>query len=98
MFEQQNAVRADGEITACPSDEAAGASNLRVKPSPVPPEWIRLPKSGTQCPHSGLSRSVMFGLVREGKIRSVVLRRRGKLRGTRLVEYQSLMTFLRNLD
>lgn len=81
------------------------ANNLTIAPLPEPalgitivrPEWIRLPKPGSQCPYSGLTRTPMYGLVRDGKIRSVVLRQRGKLRGIRLICYDSLIGYLRRI-
>ncbi len=64
----------------------------------IRPEWLRLPKPGTACHYTGLTRTPMYGLIREGKVRSVVLRQRGKLRGIRLIDYASLIQFLRELD
>lgn len=61
------------------------------------PEFLRLPKPGTLCPHSGLGRTVMYELCKEHKVQSVVLRRRGATRGIRLVNYDSLMGYLHSL-
>ena len=64
------------------------------------PEFIRVPKNGT-CPFSGLSRSKIYDLItpNEGNdyrppVKSVSLRKRGQLKGTRLVVYQSLLDYL----
>lgn len=67
--------------------------------SGVPPEWIRLPKPTHQCPHSGLSRSKLNELILgpNPPVRSVSLRKRGQLRGTRLISYDSLMDYLNGL-
>ena len=71
----------------------------------VKPEFIRLPKSGTRCPHTGLSRSKMNQLVLPCKendykppVESKVLRNRGTIRGTRLIVFDSLMSYLEGLD
>jgi len=62
----------------------------------IRPEWIRLPKSGTRCPYSGLSRSAMNGLIldKEPKVKSTVLKTKGASRGVRLVNYESLMNHI----
>ena len=71
----------------------------------VKPEFIRLPKSGNRCPHTGLSRSKMNQLVLPCKendfkppVESKVLRKRGTIRGTRLIVFDSLMGYLNGLD
>lgn len=65
------------------------------------PEWLRLPAPGKRCPHSGLSRSTLNELSIPGPanehrppVKSVVLRKRGALRGIRLISYDSLMQYL----
>jgi len=64
------------------------------------PEWIRLPEKG-RCPYTGLSRSVLYNLVapcaengHKPPVRSVSLRRKGCVRGVRLIDYRSLLAFL----
>ena len=64
------------------------------------PEFIRIPKAGP-CPHTGLCRSTMYGLLiptEENEyrppVKSVSLRKRGQVKGTRLVVYQSLIDYL----
>lgn len=65
--------------------------------SHLPPEFIRLPKPGTKCPHTGLTRTVMFKLCQDGLVASKTLRRPGCIRGTRIVSFESLMAYLNNL-
>lgn len=75
--------------------------------SPLPiakPEWLRLPAPGRRCPYTGLSRSTLNELTIPGPandgrppVKSVVLKKRGALRGIRLISYDSLMTHLENL-
>jgi hypothetical protein len=60
------------------------------------PEWIRLPKEGSTCPFSGLSRSYLADLVRRGEVPSKALRRPGTVRGVRLICYAGLMDYIRN--
>jgi hypothetical protein len=81
-------------------------------PSPAPsvgrdslrPEWLRLPAPGSRCRFTGLSRSTLNELTIPGPandgtppVKSVVLRKRGALRGIRLISYDSLMRYLSDL-
>jgi hypothetical protein len=68
----------------------------------ISPEFIRLPKPGTRCPFTGLSRSGVNSLILpmatngfKPPVRSVCLRGRGTVRGTRLVVFDSLIQYLR---
>ncbi len=70
----------------------------------VKPEWLRLPAPGARCRFTGLSRSTLneltiAGPANEGTppVKSVVLRKRGALRGIRLISYDSLMQYLAEL-
>ncbi len=65
------------------------------------PEYISIPRTGTKCPHSGLSRSCIYNLIRPTKangrkvvVASRLVRLPGKGRGRRLVHYRSLMDYL----
>jgi hypothetical protein len=60
------------------------------------PEFIRFPRAGARCPHTGLSRAFLYELTNSGKVRSVSIRSRGKARGVRLIDYDSLMAFIRS--
>jgi len=64
----------------------------------VRPEWLRLPKPGQRCPVSGLCRSYLHTLVRDGKIRTVSIRERGRKTGIRLISYDSLMAYIAKHD
>ena len=64
--------------------------------APLRPEWIRLPKEGSTCPFSGLSRSYLADLVRRREVPSKALRRPGTVRGVRLICYEGLMAYIRN--
>jgi hypothetical protein len=80
-------------------NEPAGEADNNIaknNPPSLRPEWIRLPKEGSNCVFTGLSRSYIAGLIREGKIRSRTLRNRGASRGIRLISYDSIMEFIRD--
>ncbi|MDA1067773.1 MAG: hypothetical protein O3C43_14870 [Verrucomicrobia bacterium] len=68
------------------------------------PSFIRLPKSGQQCPHSGYTRSGLNELILptaenpNPPVRSVLIRKRGAMRGVRLIVYDSLMNYLNSFD
>jgi hypothetical protein len=66
-----------------------------------PPEFLRLPRPGTLCPHTGLSRSYINFLIlpcltnqNRPPVRSFVLRKKGAATGVRLVSYESLRNFI----
>jgi hypothetical protein len=55
------------------------------------PEWLRLPDATRIF---GLSRSKLYELISERRIKSFCLRERGKIKGVRLLSYDSLSAFL----
>jgi hypothetical protein len=57
------------------------SEEVRTTPA-VEARWLKIPAA---VRYSGLSRSKIYELIDEGKIRSVCLRDEDKLRGTRLV-------------
>ena len=84
------------QMTSAP--QAAGSA------AALKPEWLRLPAPGNRCPFTGLSRSTLNELTIPGPandgtppVKSVVLRKRGALRGIRLISYDSLMDDLATL-
>ena len=71
----------------------------------VKPGFVRLPKSGARCPYTGLSRSKMNQLVLPCKendfkppVESKSDRKRGTIRGTRYIVFDSLIGYLNGLD
>jgi len=64
----------------------------------MPPEYTRLPRTGQHCPWCGLGRSQLNTLLREGKIRSISLRKPGHTRGTRLIVLESVLRYIRSFD
>lgn len=92
------------------SNNSAPATQCATKSvktgSPLPsPVWIRLPKSGQKCPHSGMSRTMLNGLCLPCKenghrppVASRVLKaKKYAQRGIRLIDYSSLMDYIGNL-
>ncbi len=57
----------------------------------LPKEWLRIKEA---CEYSRLSKPKLYELLNRGLIKSVSLRERGQIKGTRLVSYDSLRTFL----
>ncbi len=68
------------------------------------PEFIRLPKPRTSCPHTGMSRTSMYNLCVptrangfKPKVPAKCLRVSGNVRGTWYVPYEALVSFLNAL-
>lgn len=59
-------------------------------------EFYPLPPSGHTL--HGLRRSHLYALAREGVIKSISLRSKGKRRGRRLIVAESLLAYLRGLE
>ena len=85
----------------CTSKNADTTSPVEAPPrnatAKIEPEFIRLPKPGSLCSHTGMSRSALNELVLptprndfKPPVRSFCLRQRGARTGIRLVDYQSL--------
>jgi len=70
------------------------------------PRYIRLPKAGTVCPHSGLSRSGLCQIILPTQankhtppVRSFSLKsNKYSVRGIRLINYQSLVDYLEEME
>lgn len=67
-------------------------------------EWVRLPRVGERSPLCGLSRSSLNELIlpcpaNGGRppVRSIVLKKRGAIRGIRLIHAPSLLDYLNRL-
>jgi hypothetical protein len=60
----------------------------------IAPRYLRLPRPGERDPLCGLSRSELWNLIKNGSIKSVVLAQKGKTRGCRLINAQSLVEFI----
>jgi len=92
MVQQRHAIRRDiPDQIAVPQ----AASHSR-------PEFVRLPHPGQQCYYTGMSRSALNALILpttenmfKPPVRSFVLRRRGAKTGIRLIDFDSLVSFIR---
>ena len=64
----------------------------------VPPHqerWIRLPtKKGEREANTGLSRPCLYELINAGKIKSASLKKKGTLKGVRLIWLPSLLEYI----
>jgi hypothetical protein len=58
------------------------------------PEWLRLPDVTRLF---GISRSHCYTLIAEGSIESISLKKRGALRGVRIVKYDSISSYFASL-
>ena len=63
-----------------------------------PPEYIRLPRAGTRCPVTGLTRTALNELILptaangyRPPVRSYSLKRSGQIRGIRLISLPDLV-------
>jgi hypothetical protein len=72
--------------------------------TPKDPAYIRMPRTGTACPYSSLSRSGMDLIVRPQKannfrppVKSKIFRHSPTAKGIRLVDFRSLMNYLGRL-
>jgi hypothetical protein len=58
---------------------------------PMRPEWIRVDDT---IRIFGISRSKIYELLRERKVKTFCLRQRNKLKGIRLINYDSINQFM----
>lgn len=57
------------------------------------PVWVRSPKNGPEH-YTGFTRSKLYELAAERKIRSVSIREPGQIKGTRLFHLASILQFI----
>jgi hypothetical protein len=72
--------------------------------SALPPAYIRLPKWGQRCPHTGLTRTALDQLTRpqpindfQPPVRSKIFKMTGQKSGVKLIDYRSLRIYLDRL-
>lgn len=70
----------------------------------ISPVYIRLPKSGTLCPYTGLTRSALDLLTRpqpfnnfKPPVKSKIFKQTGDKTGRRLIDFRSLRKYLDSL-
>ncbi len=90
-----------GDAAAQFTISAPSAATAGNTLTPTLPEWIRLPKPGTLCSWTGLSRSKLCELLlsceangHRPPVRSACLRRPGRQKGVRLIELASLLAYI----
>ncbi len=93
--------RSNGETIVAPNTTSAvrrklstTAAELQAERDGLLPCWVRSPKSGTEH-YTGFSRSKLYELAGDGKIRSVSVRGgHGQIKGTRLFHLGSILDFI----
>jgi hypothetical protein len=86
-------VQIDARLNPSPSklNTTQQISNEVSKCEPMRPAWFRIPDA---CAVSGIGRSLLYRHLTDGRIKSVCLRDRNKVRGIRLVNADSLFAFI----
>lgn len=72
---------------------ASSSENSSTETNALPREWLRIKEA---CEFSRVSKPKLYDLINRGLIKSVSLRERGQIKGTRLVSFDSLRDFLRS--
>ena len=87
------------ETNKTPAGISGLTNNVRVCAVPVNarPEFLELPPQGRICSTSGLKRGMLYQLISDRKVESIVIRKRGKQRGKRLIVTDSLLSYLHGL-
>jgi hypothetical protein len=95
MFKESSYYQSHHELLTPHSLTGAGISSFSP-PTTSLPEFVRLPKAGSRCHWTGLSRSALCELIlpAQAPVKSVVLKRRGAKRGIRLIHLPSLIAYL----
>ncbi|MFN0128009.1 MAG: hypothetical protein ACKV19_15120 [Verrucomicrobiales bacterium] len=74
-------------------DHQRTPGSFNVEPK-LETEWVRLPLPGQRL--EGLGRSYLYELITQGRIRSYALKKRGAVRGIRLIHLPSLREYIEN--
>ena len=76
-----------------PSNSVGAATHAAIHQlnQSLKPEWLRTPEAVRIF---GISRSALYELIAAGTIRSTALKKRGAVRGIRLISYDSLASFI----
>jgi hypothetical protein len=78
------------------SPPSKGAENLKMidnvqSNAAIQPEWLRIKEA---VRFSGLGRSTLYGFIADGTLKSVCVRKRGNIRGIRLIAVGELRRFI----
>ena len=92
-------------MSTTPESPYSSVENIPSATSPIPSQYLRLPRAGTQDPIFGLSRSTWNNLILRCKanggkppIRSVSLKQRTAVRGVRLIIVASAIEYFEKLE
>lgn len=88
----------DDSIQQTPSGASIGAQFSQVSAlefDEARPVWLRVPGAVRM---SGISRTKLYQLSGEGKIRSVSLREEGQTKATRLFHAESLLSYIESFE
>jgi Helix-turn-helix domain len=69
------------------------AHEIVQDPTKLLPRWLKVPAAVS---YSGLSRAKLYILLASGEIRSASVRIKGKIRGIRVIDRESIDEFLSN--
>jgi hypothetical protein len=69
------------------------AAELQAERDGLLPVYVRAPKAGPEH-YTGFTRSYLYALAGEGKIRSVSIREKGRTKGCRLFLLSSILDFV----
>jgi hypothetical protein len=67
------------------------AREIVQNPTTLQPRWLKVPAAVS---YSGINRARLYILLAEGQIKSASVRSKGRLRGIRLVDRESIDEFL----
>lgn len=81
--------------TTSPITPGVEKAQKTVAPINSGAEWIR---PASVPPFCGIGRSVLFELIRDGVIKSVMLRRKGASKGSRLISVASLRSYINGME
>lgn len=83
------------KIKIVSADQIAPQTASAGAPSGIfQPAYVRLPRPGTRCQFTGMTRTALYGLLKAGKVESRTVKQVGCKRGIRLISYQSLLAAL----
>ena len=76
-------------------DKASAVAQYTTAPVQTGAEWLRI----SDVPKIfRLSRSLTYELIKEGKLRSVCLRRNGRQSGVRLISTESIRAYIASFE
>jgi hypothetical protein len=78
-------------ITSTDPTPQASASSADSSKQQLPVEWLRVKEA---MAYAKVAKATLYDWMNEGLIRSFVNKRRGQIKGTRLISFDSLREFL----